>query len=161
MPPELMGSHVGTSPAHSTGRSQTMAFCAGVAMPGHFGVELDLREVTGEEREELRGAIANYKALRNQLHGTRVWTGEVGDGLQWQAHGDAGELLLFLLRIAPSTQRHQPQVRLPMVDQARRYSLSREGAEDIVLDGAWLARQGFPVPPIQGEQVLLYRITVQ
>jgi alpha-galactosidase len=161
MPPEVMGSHVGASPAHSTGRSQAMDFRAGVALPGHFGVELDLRKVTGAEREALRGWIAAYKALRGLLHGARVWSGEAGDGLTWQAHGDSQELLLFLIRTAPTSQRHQPHVRLEMADPTRRYRLSREGAEDIVLDGAWLSRIGFPAPPMQGEQVLLYRISAQ
>ncbi len=158
MPPEIMGSHVGASPAHSTGRSQAMNFRAGVALPGHFGVELDLRKVKGAEREALRGWIAAYKAHRNRLHGSRVWTGEAGDGLCWQAHGDAEAMLLFLIRTAPASQRHQPQVRLPMADPARRYRLSRDGAADLVFDGAWLGRVGLTAPPMQGEDVLLFRI---
>jgi alpha-galactosidase len=158
MPPEVMGSHVGTSPAHSTGRGQAMAFRAGVAMPGHFGVELDLRNVAGADREELRSQIAQYKELRGKLHGSRVWMGEAGDGLLWQAHGDADELLLFLIRTAPGSQRHQPQVRLPMLDLARRYCLSRDGADDVVLYGAWLSAVGFPAPPMKGEDVVLFRI---
>ena len=38
LPPELMGAHVGASPAHATGRSQSLGFRAAVATPGHFGV---------------------------------------------------------------------------------------------------------------------------
>jgi alpha-galactosidase len=159
MPPELMGSHVGTSPAHSTGRMQSMDFRAGVALPGHFGVELDLRKVEGTEREALRGWIAAYKANRDALHGARVWTGDAGDALQWQAHGTADELLLFLIRTAPTTQRHQPHIRLPMLDTGQPYRISRDGAEDMLLDGAWLRATGFPAPPMQGEEVILYRIT--
>ena len=161
MPPEIMGSHVGASPAHSTGRSQSMDFRASVALPGHFGVELDLRKVIGAEREALRGWIAAYKAHRDRLHGSRVWTGEAGDGLLWQAHGDASELLLFLIRTAPASQRHHPQVRLPMADPAKRYRISRDGADDIVLDGAWLNRTGFPAPPMQGEEAIMFRIAAR
>jgi alpha-galactosidase len=159
MPPEVMGSHVGASPAHSTGRMQAMDFRSAVALPGHFGVELDLRKVKGAERTELRAAIARYKALRGRLHGVRVWQGEAPDGLLWQAHGDARSMLLFVIRTAPSTQRHQPQVRLPMVDSARRYRLRRDGEKDMVLDGAWLGRVGITAPSMQGEQIVLYEIT--
>ena len=159
MPPELMGSHVGTSPAHSTGRMQAMDFRAGVALPGHFGVELDLRKVEDAEREALRGWIAAYKAHRDALHRGRVWQGEAGDSLLWQAHGSADELLLFLIRTAPTSQRHQPHIRLPMADPAKRYRLSRDSAEDMLLDGAWLNATGFPAPPMKGEEVLHYRIT--
>jgi alpha-galactosidase len=43
----MMGSHVGASPAHATGRAQALAFRAAVAMPGHFGVEMDPRTLDG------------------------------------------------------------------------------------------------------------------
>jgi alpha-galactosidase len=158
MPPEVMGCHVGTSPAHSTGRSQSMHFRAGVALSGHFGVEFDLCKVSGAEREELRHWIGAYKVHRDKLHGTRVWTGEAAGGLLWQAHGDAADLLLFLIRTAPSDGRYPPQVPLPMVDPAKRYHLSRDGAEDIVLDGGWLRQVGFAAPPMKGEDVMLYRV---
>jgi len=158
MPPEIMGAHVGTSPAHSTGRSQPMAFRGGVALPGHLGVELDVRKVQGAERDDLRGWIARYKALRDRLHGARVWMGEAGDNLVWQAHGAADDLLLFVTRHQPTSLRHQPHLRLPMVDPARRYRLARDGAEDMLLDGAWLQRMGLPVPPMKGEEVLLYEV---
>ncbi len=91
MPPEIMGSHIGASPAHSTGRSQAMAFRAGVALPGHFGVEFDLRKLAAAEREALAAAVARYKSLRGRLHGVRVWTGAAGDGVTWQAHGNAAQ----------------------------------------------------------------------
>jgi alpha-galactosidase len=163
MPPEVMGSHVGAIPAHSTGRSQALHFRAGVALPGHFGVELDLRKVMGEERDALRGHIAAYKAHRDLLHAARVWTGEAGDGLLWQAHGDARQMLLFLIRTEPGSQRYAPQVRLPMADPARRYRLSRPNvkdmAADMVLGGAWLLRNGFPAPPMKGEEVVLFEVT--
>jgi alpha-galactosidase len=156
-----MGCHVGTSPAHSTGRNQAMAFRAGVAMPGHFGVELDLRKIPDGERAELRGAIAAYKAHRDLLHGSRVWQGEAGDGLLWQAHGDAEKMLLFLIRTEPGNQRHAPHIRLPMLEAARRYRLSCARAQDVVLDGAWLASVGFPAPPMSGEDVVLFEVTAQ
>ena len=88
MPPEVMGSHVGACPAHSTGRMQSMPFRAGVALPGHFGVELDLRKLTEAETADLAATIARYKALRGRLHTGRVWQGEAGDSVVWQAHGD-------------------------------------------------------------------------
>lgn len=158
MPPEIMGAHVGTSPAHSTGRSQSMAFRGGVALPGHLGVELDVRKVQGAEREDLRGWIARYKALRDRLHGARVWMGEAGDNLVWQAHGAADDLLLFVTRHQPTSLRHQPHLRLSMVDPKRRYRIARAGAEDMLLDGAWLQHMGLPVPPMKGEEVLLYEV---
>ena len=159
MPPEVMGSHVGACPAHSTGRMQSMPFRAGVALPGHFGVELDLRQLNAIETADLTATIARYKTLRDRLHGTRVWQGEAGDSVVWQAHGDSAALLLLVTRIAPTTQRHLPHLRLPMVDPTRSYRFAREGAAPIELDGAWAARVGLPLPPMRGEEVLIVEVT--
>lgn len=159
MPPEVMGSHVGACPAHSTGRMQDMAFRAGVALPGHFGVELDLRLLSDAETGELASAIARYKALRDRLHTGRVWQGEAGDAVVWQAHGDSAGLLLLVTRTAPTTQRHMPHLRLPMLDPARRYRIAGDGLADQTLDGAWAARMGLPLPPMRGEEMRAYEIT--
>jgi alpha-galactosidase len=159
LPPELMGSHVGASPAHSTGRAQAMAFRCGVALPGHFGVELDPRGLNAGERAELAGAIARYKALRGRLHTGQVWLGEAGDGVLWQAHGKPHALLLLVTRIQPTSQRHAPHLRLAMLDPARRYRIERDGAPDHTSDGAWLAAHGLPLAPMQAEEVTLYELT--
>jgi alpha-galactosidase len=155
MPPELMGAHVGTAPAHSTGRSQSMDFRAAVALPGHFGVELDVRSLVGSERETLRGWIVAYKAKRDCLHHGKVWMGEAGDGIVWQAHGDADDMLLLIYRVAPMAQRHMPVLRLAMLDPARRYAV--EGHADY--DGAWLIQMGLPIPPMMAETCKTFRIT--
>lgn len=158
MPPELMGSHVGTSPAHSTGRGQSMAFRAGVALPGHFGVELDVRQLSVAEKAELAAAIVRYKALRGQLHQGRVWLGEAEDGLVWQAHGAADDLLLLLTRVAPASLRYPAPVRVPMLDPARRYRVEGEGMPLADMAGSWLVRAGLPVPIMGAEEVRVIRL---
>lgn len=158
MPPEIMGAHVGASPAHSTGRQQSMGFRAGVALPGQFGVELDVRQVQGEERAALRAAIARYKALRATLHGARVWMGDAGDGVVWQAHGTQRDLWLIVTRTQPTGYRYPPQLRLPMLCADTSYIVSRDGAEPMHLDGAWLSRVGLPLPEMRGEDVLLIHV---
>jgi alpha-galactosidase len=155
MPPELMGAHVGTAPAHSTGRSQSMDFRASVALPGHFGVELDVRKISGAERAVLKQWIATYKIHRTILHQGQLWLGEAGDGLVWQAHGSAEALLLLLYRITPNAQRHMPTLKLTMLDPARRYRIN--DAE--IVDGAWLAASGLAIAPMKAEQCQVYTIT--
>jgi alpha-galactosidase len=150
MPPELMGAHVGASPAHATGRKQSLDFRSGVALPGHFGVELDLRKLDDADRERLRLWIATYKARRDQLHSGKVWRGEAGDGLLWQAHGAADNLLLMLYRIAPQSWRQTPSVKLPMLDPAKRYSVNGQ-----CFHGAWLIAQGLPTQPMKAERFQL------
>ncbi len=153
MPPELMGAHVGASPAHATGRKQSMDFRAGVALPGHFGVELDVRKLDDKDRERLAHWIATYKGHRNRLHRGKVWQEEAGDGLFWQAHGDADDLLLFLYRVAPQSWAYAPAVRLPMLDPTRRYRV--DGIEH---DGAWLITHGLPTQVMKAERFQLIEV---
>jgi alpha-galactosidase len=181
-PPEIMGAHIGTAPAHSTGRSQSMGFRAAVALPGHLGVELDVRQLDDANRAEISQWIAFYKQWRDRLHSGRVWQGDAGDGLLWQAHGDADgtELLLLIYRLQPSTHRYAPALRLTMLDPAARYRARRvtpEGKHDsgwfhtssalfaaldeggVEFDGAWLANAGLPAPRTTAETCYLVHLT--
>jgi alpha-galactosidase len=177
-PPEIMGSHVGAAQAHTTGRSQTLDFRAAVALPGHFGVELDPRGLDGAESTQLKGWIDLYKSFRGHLHQGQVWLGEGQDSLVWQAHGAVDDLLLFVYRMGPMTQKWPTDLALPMVAQDRVYRIeevrprpgSGKAAAPVFLEyrgggvdihGAWLANQGMPVPPRKAETCLIYRIRAE
>ncbi len=140
LPPEILGAHIGPAPAHTTGRSQSLDFRAGVALSGHLGIEADVRRMNVDERESLAQWVSLYKQLRGQLHRGRVWLGEAGDGVLWQAHGDAdadgsrdagrdihggAELLLLVYRTAPTTHRQTPPLRLPMLRADALYQIER------------------------------------
>ena len=153
MPPELMGSHVGASPAHATGRGQSMDFRGAVALPGHLGVELDVRKLDDADRAKLAEWIARYKAHRDRLHHGKVWLGGGDDGLLWQAHGDTDGLLLFVYSIAPQPHRHAPVVRLPMLNPNHRYMI-----DHTVHDGAWLIQHGLALPPMKAETSLMIEV---
>jgi alpha-galactosidase len=171
-PPEVMGSHVGTAPAHSTRRRQSLDFRAGVALSGHFGVELDPEKLSETERARLAGWITEHKALRDTLHSGQVWLGEAGDGVVWQAHGAPTDLILLLYRVTPTSQRHMPTVRLPMLED-RTYRVQRldrtrtnhtapfiEAMGDGVdVSGAWLRESGLIMPTLPAESVAIYRMT--
>ena len=153
MPPELMGSHVGASPAHATGRSQSVDFRGAVALPGHFGVELDVRKLSEADRAKLAEWITKYKAHRDRLHHGKVWLGEGDDNLLWQAHGDADGVLLFVYRTAPQSYRHAPVLRLPMLDSSCRYRI-----DDSEYDGAWLIQHGLALAPMKAESSLMFDV---
>ena len=182
-PPEIMGAHVGTAPAHSTGRTQSMAFRAAVALPGHLGVELDARQLSEEQAQELRGWIAIHKALRGRLHQGRVWRGACGDSVVWQAHGDddAADVLLLAYRLRPSDHRHPPPLCLPMLDTQARYRVrevlpagtvqatgrhhtapffdSIRSEQGLDVHGAWLASAGLPLPRSNAETAFIVQLT--
>lgn len=177
LPPEMMGSHVGASPAHATGRTQALGFRAGVALPGHFGVELDPRRLDEADRAELASWIAFHKSWRHLLHGGQTWLGEGSDGLVWQAAGNAAEFLLFVIRSAPALDRRPQPLMLPFLAETEAVDIQLlrigggEGghaAADAPLfevmranpqrfTGSWLAHAGLPLPPLKAESVAVFR----
>lgn len=67
-PSELMGTHVGPRDCHITHRHLTMSMRASVVLFGHMGMEMDLRELTDEDKIELKAMVALYKEHRRLIH---------------------------------------------------------------------------------------------
>jgi len=59
------GSHVSTSPNHQTGLITPLKFRFDVAMSGRLGMELQPKDIVGEDRIFAENAIQNYKAIRH------------------------------------------------------------------------------------------------
>ena len=68
LPPELLGTHVGSGRDHTTGRTLDLGFRAGTALWGHLGIEWDLSAVDDAALDELGEWVALHKALRPLLH---------------------------------------------------------------------------------------------
>ena len=68
LPPELMGSHVGPRDCHITHRHLSMSTRAAVTLFGHMGMEMDLRELTDSEQDELKAMVSLYKKHRSLIH---------------------------------------------------------------------------------------------
>eukprot|EP00871_Galdieria_phlegrea_P002364 jgi/Galph1/3128/GphlegSOOS_G1816.1 len=86
-----MGAHVSSIPNHQTLRSTSMKTRTLVAMCGSFGYEMDVRQLKGEEVEEIR----SYIKLRNEwalliLFGTlyRIWSPFSTDSGAWMFVND-------------------------------------------------------------------------
>jgi alpha-galactosidase len=126
LPPELVGAHVGAEHAHSTGRTHTTAFRAGTALFGHFGVELDLTTMRAEQRGELAEWLALYKRVRPLIHSGRVVRSDLPDP-SLLLHGvvaqDGGEALYALVGMTSPVTQPPGRIRLPGLDQSRRYRL--------------------------------------
>lgn len=175
LPPEMMGSHIGASPAHATGRAQALAFRAAIACMGHLGIELDPESLGDDERAELARWIAFYKQWRDVLHGTRVDLGEGPDGLRWQAQGTLERKLLFCIRTSPALDRRPQPLPLPFAAESRSWKVAlletaehpehglpraalfdRMGKEPVTFTGSWLANAGLPMPIQKAESVAVF-----
>lgn len=79
VPPELVGGHIGPTTSHTTARTHDLSFRAITALFGHFGMEWDIREVQGAEREELKRFISLYKEHRGLIHTGRMVRADLAD----------------------------------------------------------------------------------
>ena len=68
VPPEMIGAHVGPSPAHSTWRATELSYRAAISLEGCSGFEWNILECSDEEADQLRAFVSLYKELRGVLH---------------------------------------------------------------------------------------------
>ncbi|UZX04502.1 alpha-galactosidase [Arthrobacter sp. CDRTa11] len=80
VPPELVGAHIGPTTSHTTARTHHLSFRAITALFGHFGMEWDVREVQGAEREQLKRFIGLYKEHRDLIHSGRMVRADLAEG---------------------------------------------------------------------------------
>ncbi|MEE6261728.1 alpha-galactosidase [Plantactinospora sonchi] len=176
LPPELIGSHVGKPRSHHTGRTHSLAFRAGTALFGSFGVEWDISVVSAEEERELADWVALYKRHRDLVHGGTVVRVDHPDPALW-VHGvvapDRSEAIMALVGITTGTTATPGPVRLPGLDPERRYRIRPLAPEStgasLAATPAWftgtgarlsgraLDSAGLQAPPLRpGELVLLH-----
>lgn len=177
-PPEIMGAHVGPSPAHTSGRRHSLAFRAATALFGHFGLELDVRHLDQAERSELAAWIALHKRFRGLLHSGRSWRldrlepGTLGHGV---VSADRTEALYAIVQMDTSKRRQPPPVQLPGLDPQATYRLALVGpqppmvrpatpaaealaAGTLTAPGALLAAAGLRTPTLPPETALLIHL---
>ncbi|MGV9627192.1 alpha-galactosidase [Streptomyces sp. NPDC003487] len=153
LPPELLGSHVASPVAHTTGRSHTLDFRAATALFGHFGIEWDLTLASPAERARLAEWVAAYKRLRPLLHTGTVVRADHHDPALW-LHGvvapDRSRAVYALVQTATSVQSPPGRVRLPGLDPDALYRLAPLAPGDRP-EGP----TGFPLPWWRGDGVEL------
>ena len=178
VPPELVGSHVGSPTAHTTGRSHSLAFRAGTALFGHFGIEWDISRASAADRAELATWVALYKEMRGLLHSGRVVR---ADGVDESAllHGvvaqDSSDALFAYVQLRTPLTSIPGAVPLPGLDADTRYRVTLQHPGDTpstrsssvtpwiaaggsILTGRALASAGLQMPALDPEQLLLLRV---
>jgi alpha-galactosidase len=178
LPPELVGSHVGSPRSHSTARTHDLSFRAGTALFGSFGIEWDVTATGLEERKELAAWVQLYKDVRGLLHTGRVVRADQHDP-SFALHGvvatDRSEALFALVQLATPLTAVPGPLRLPGLDPDRRYRVVPQAPGDrpvlrqrngpqwldrgVELPGRALAGAGLRAPALNPEQLLLLRVT--
>ena len=176
LPPEVMGAHVSASPNHQTGRRHALAFRAAVALPYHFGIELDPLTLDDAEREELAGWIALHKRLRPLLHAGLHVADDPLDGrtLAGVVAPDASHAVYLVAQEADRARPHPAPLRLPGLQADASYRLRIPApqrpdgrlsathralyADGVAATGGILAHAGFTPPPLPPEAAIILEL---
>jgi alpha-galactosidase len=148
LPPELMGTHVGSSPDHVTGRTYDLHFRAATAMWGHLGIECDLNAVPDDELRSLAQWIQYHKDNRTLLHTGTVVHADTADpavSLEGVVALDGSRALYRLsLLDHPLTWPLGP-IRLPGLRAGVTYKVTLDGPPN-----SWPSKAQLPPWAIQG-----------
>ncbi|TQL01232.1 alpha-galactosidase [Cellulomonas sp. SLBN-39] len=177
VPLEMIGAHIGSGTAHSTGRAHTLGFRAGTALFGHLGIEWDLREADADQLAELAAWVALYKDVRPLLHTGVSVHADVPDPAV-RVHGvvaqDGSDALFAIATTAMSAQLPADRVPLPGLDPDAVYHVRPQAPGDVVthglacpwwtpaglrLPGRALAEVGVRAPVLSSERLVLVRAT--
>lgn len=179
LPPELVGTHIGSARAHTTLRALDLGLRGGVGLWGHLGIEWDISRISADEQAELTRWVAFHKEVRRLLHTGTVVHADLSDEAVRVEGVVARDLAdsLFLLA-TPGRPLTQPfgRVPLPGLDPESVYHVrvqapgdgyreltSRPGwmrAEGVRLTGHALERFGIELPPLHPDRLVLVRASV-
>ena len=179
-PPELMGSHIGSPIAHTTGRSHGLGFRAIAALFGSLGIEWNLLKASAEDRADVAAIVALHKELRPLLHHGTVVRVDHPDP-EILVHGvvalDQSSAVFACTRLSSGSSLHAAPLRLVGLDPARTYDVSlvpiggmthrnarQQPAwltEGLQMTGLQLSSLGFSAPILSPETSILLRLTAQ
>lgn len=179
VPPELLGSHIGSSVAHATRRRHRLSYRAMTALMSNLGIEWDLREATDAEIEELREWIAFYKSVRHLLHTADVVRSDHPDpslSVRGSVARDRSDALFSIAAVGTGVGAPPGAVPLPGLDDAAVYTVRAAAPPDGILrynghpipawweqglrtTGAALTVAGVQIPALAPDSALLIRVT--
>ena len=164
-PAEVMGAHVGPADCHITRRRLPMATRAAVALFGHMGMEVDLRQESDADKAVLRAAIALHKQHRALIHSGRLMRFDTPAHLDAFAiiAADAGEALVSCAMPASHLHLLPGNLRFAGLDRERLYDINPVwpidvNAQALRATGEALMTVGLTLPRLMPQSVILYHL---
>lgn len=115
-PISTMGAHVSAVPNHQTERKTSLEMRGNVAMAGVFGYELDITDMTNEEKQKIKEQVSFYKQHRELFqYGTfiRLLSPYEGNDCAWMfVSQDQKKAIVFYYRVL--AQASAPHVTLKL-----------------------------------------------
>jgi alpha-galactosidase len=173
IPPELLGSHIGPTTAHTSHRTHSLGFRAITALFGHAGIEWDITGCSSDEIETLKSWANYYKANRNLLHSGKMIRVEQPNDEAF-VHGvvaqDKSKAIFSYVALKGTTGSLPNSLRILGLEPNANYEVklvepagsaveigrkSPQWFEGVTLTGAALASIGLKTPVLAPEQAIL------
>lgn len=142
-----MGSHVSAVPNHQVHRVTSLQMRGDVAISGNLGYELDLTQMTDEEKEIVKKQVSNYKEIRGLIQFGEFYRLESpfeGNITSWLfTNKDKSEAIVFYFRVLDEAAAPSTFLRLKGIDPAKQYALA---GEEQVFGGDELMYAGLRIP---------------
>ena len=183
VPPEMLGEHVGASPAHSTHRATTQQMRMATAFFGHLGIEWNLLKEPQADIDKLAEWVAEFKRYRDGFAiGTCVYSDAVDPSVRvdGMVAPDRRQAVYRFTQLTTSQTYPAAPIRLPGLDADTVYtvaplgvSLDLEGigngqselnwwnADGVTMTGCALATYGIRPPALHPAQSVLFTVVAQ
>lgn len=156
-PVSSMGAHVSAVPNQQVGRVTPLATRANIAMFGAFGYELDLDELTAEEKQEITEQVKFVKAHRRLLQFGSFYRlrspfeGVENDGAWITVAPDASEAIALYCRVLDHANMGWDRLKLAGLDPQKRYCVNGDETrlyygDELMQIGVALRREDLCVP---------------
>ena len=181
VPPEMIGEHVGASPAHSTHRATTQELRMAMAFFGHMGIEWNLLKEPQEDIDKLAEWVAEFKKHREWFAVDTVVHSDAADPavrLDGVVMPNQAAAIYRFTQLTTSQTYPAAPVRLPGLDPDKVYEVSpldvsldlakqdiANGqsplgwwkAEGVRMTGRALATYGIRPPALHPAQAVLFK----
>ena len=177
IPPEMLGTHIGPTHGHQTGRTLELSMRATTALFGHAGIEWNITQATAEERKNLATWAAYYKENRALLHSgksVRVDYPDEHGYLYGVVSADTKKSIFAYVQLTPTATIHPAALKFPGLDPTASYSIKvvypagkprfmlitpPQWMDGITMSGSALAAIGVSAPILAPANAVLIEIT--
>ncbi len=177
IPPEMLGTHIGPTHGHQTGRTLELSMRAATALFGHAGIEWNITEATPEERAHLKTWATYYKNNRAHLHSGRMVRVDYPDENGY-LHGvtahDKSQAIFAYVQLTPTVSIHPAELKFPGLDAKATYLVKAvypagkprfmlisppAWMEGVKISGSALTHSGIAAPILAPANAIIIEIT--
>ena len=160
-PAIAMASHISAAPNHQTFRSIPLKYRIDVAMSGRLGMEIQPKNMTDEEKDLCRKAIADYKTIRPVVQFGDIYRlmspyDKLGVASLMYVSPEKDKAAFYWWKMESFFNQHLPRVKMAGLDAKKMYrvhELNRIDNEPLsfegkVFSGSYLMNNGLDIPYI-------------